>query len=66
MSLSTILAYVNKTRIDKLENYQHNFHEQLNSIINLNNLVYEPIGDYDPDSYWAGDVSVLNLDGGSF
>ena len=65
-SLSTILAYVNKVRIDELEIHGFNVQEQLNSIINLNDLIYEPINDSDPDSYWAGDLSDLHIDGGYF
>lgn len=66
MSLSTVLSYINKERIDLLEEQQAKFQEQLNSIINLNDLVYEPIGNDDPDSYWAGDLTDLHVDGGSF
>jgi hypothetical protein len=64
--LSTILAYVNKIRIDNLELQGDILQEQLNSIINLNDLVYENIGDDDPDSYWSGDLSDLHIDGGTF
>jgi len=65
-SLSNILAYINKIRIDELEFQQSHFQEQINSIINLNNLVYEELGNNDPDSYWSGDLDSLHIDGGIF
>ena len=65
-SLLSSLVYINKTRIDRLETQQSSFQAQLNSIIDLNNLIYENIGNDDLETYWSGDLNLLHIDAGTF